>query len=323
MLESPLKNIAYAREYSDGIINSAAFSFKTDDIRFYISQDISERYAQAPFKAQESFSGLQNFSLGTLFSFGSDHLMLTGSIDSGVTNKNIIDGKPYYDFNTFNKLQLDASLRYKFISFGFRMEGGNLNQRAQRGVSSFSDIAANMFFEKFSSVPGSEYFNTGLSSYFRYDGYSATLVVDELIKVLDSGSIGTSWAQIMDSLSVGFSYESPRYKSDGNLHFARFRVGLSFEHFISSLSAVNSLTCDVDLQLLPDVSILFGAGVRNMQRLDHMFSQVDKEKTYLSFELKGKFLRGSVAFNIYYPLSIYDGWDDELFKFSLTSSLYF
>lgn len=323
MLESPMKNIAYAREYSDGMINSAAFCFRTDEVNFFVSQGVTEKYKETPFKNQEPFSILQNFSLNTLMSFGSDYLMLTGSLDSGVADKNIEGDSITYDFNTFNRLQVDAFYRYKFFSIGFRMEGGNQNQRAGREVSSYNDVLANMFFEKFASVEGSEYFNTGISSYFRFNDFSATFVVDELIKVLDTGSIGTSWKQIMHSLSLGASYESPRYKADGNLHLVRFRAGLSLEHFLSSTDAVNSLTCDIDFQLLPDISIIFGAGVRNMQRLDALFKTPSADDTYQSFELKAKMLRASVSFNLYYPVAIYNGWNDNLFKFAMSTSIYF
>ena len=323
LLKSPLKNIAYSGEYTDGIVNSAAFPFRTDGLSFYFASQVGETYFETPFKNNESLSGLQNLALNSLVSFGSSSLFLSGDIEFGLGNRNIINSELYFDINSYYQLQVDFAYRFDFFSMGVRLEGGNQSQRIQRKISSIADVFANMLFEKYTPVSNSEYFIAGASTFFKISDFNFTFTADELIKVVNMGKLVSSWQQIYESLSVGLSYESPKYKNDGNLQFVRFRTGLSFEHFLSAESPVNEFSTDVNLQLLPDLSIILGTSLRNYQSLSQLIPNFSMENTVQAIELKFKFFVGSLSFKVVMPISIYQKWEDNALSFNITGALYY
>ena len=180
-----------------------------------------------------------------------------------------------------------------------------------------------MLFEKYTPVSNSEYFIAGASTFFKVSDFNFTFTADELIKVVNMGKLVSSWQQIYESLSVGLSYESPKYKNDGNLQFVRFRTGLSFEHFLSAESPVNEFSTDVNLQLLPDLSIILGTSLRNYQSLSQLIPNFSMENTVQAIELKFKFFVGSLSFKVVMPISIYQKWEDNALSFNITGALYY
>ena len=229
----------------------------------------------------------------------------------------------YFDINSYYQLQVDFAYRFDFFSMGVRLEGGNQSQRIQRKISSIADVFANMLFEKYTPVSNSEYFIAGASTFFKVSDFNFTFTADELIKVVNMGKLVSSWQQIYESLSVGLSYESPKYREDGNLQFVRFRTGLSLEHFLSTESPVNEFSTDINLQLLPDLSIILGASLRNYQPLFNALSQFSMENTVQALELKVKFFVGSISFKVLTPLSIYQKWENNALSFNVTGALYY
>jgi hypothetical protein len=323
-LRSPLKNIAYSGEFSDVIVNSAAFPFRTDNLNFYFSSELGEKYSRVPFADREKFPGIQNLGINNTISFGSNNLVLSGAINQGISDRtyNSEEDALFFDIDSYFRLQVDFAYRLNFFAFGARLEGGNQSRREQRPVDSLNDILANTFFERFQPVPNSEYFAAGVSTFFQFSWLNLTLTVDELIKVGTDGNLVANWSQIADSLCFGLGFESPRYKEDGNLHFIRCRLGLGFEHFLSTENAVSEVSADINVQLLPDVSVILGAGIRNRQILGEALRNLSREETLQTFELKGKFLAGSVSLSVSYPLSFYDGWNDELIEFGIKGAFY-
>lgn len=316
LLVSPTNHIAYSGNYEDLIVNSAALSFKTDDISFMFKTSLGENYNKSSYQNAESLPYLQNLSLDLLFSFGTKGVSLSGDMNYFLDNRNINSGVLRFDVISQYRLQVDFSYRLRFFSLGFKLEGGNRSQRAQREISSLSEAVANLLFEKYYPISGSEYFMAGASALFKLGYFNITLLTDELIKVMNVGTAVTNYKQIMESLSFGFAFESPRYNDDGNLNVLRLRMGLSLEHLFSKETAVNELAFDINFQILPDISIIIASNLRIYKNPANLNNANFFECTEQAIELKLKYTSGYMSLKTIIPLTVYKGGDDVV-RFSL------
>lgn len=318
LLVSPTNHIAYAGDYEDLIVNSAALSFKTEDVSFMFKTSLGENYNKSSYLNAERLPYLQNLSLDLLFSFGTKGVSLSGDMNYFLDNRNVNSGALRFNVISQYRLQVDFSYRLKFFSLGLKLEGGNRSQRAQREISSLSEAVANLLFEKYYPISGSEYFMAGVSALFKLGYFNITLLTDELIKVMNVGTAVTNYKQIMESLSFGFAFESPRYDNEGNLNILRLRMGLSFEHLFSNDTAANELAFDVNFQILPDISIIIASNLRIYKNLVVLNNANLFECSEQAIEFKLKYTSGYLSLKTIIPLSVYKGGDDAL-RFSLTS----
>lgn len=248
---SALKSVSYYGHFSDIFVNPASLPLLKGATDYQISLSPSESYDTSIWE-DEPKGYMQNFSNELQGTVVSGRVALSAKISNRIANRNLRDGKLYFD--NYLGFDIELALAYTFlnhISIGARLGGGNSVARLNKSIDGVVDLVANSYFSAFSRLTGTERFNVNVGLLAYWGNFSLGIVSDD---ILGQEEKETAFDHFISNTTLSLSYKGNEYTKDGDLILLVPRISIDIRAVgIERVSRSISVMGDVTFQLSKDV----------------------------------------------------------------------
>lgn len=295
----PSLSVSYYGDFSDLYSNPAAFAFRENAGTMFNIGLSADTVLNG--------NGLTDNYSDIILSFGGRTVSFSAVISTFYTNPTTIADVSYLDIISIPHIQIDYA--YSFwdtLSIGARVQGGNSSARKQKKVDSVLDLIRQSYFAEYDRVKNSEYFSVGLGALVKYELFSFGVYSDNMLLLSENGRISASLSDILDSLTLGASFQMDKFNEKGELNFIRPRLGISLENVASKTNGILELQIELLIQLLQTFNIRIATSYR--EKVD--FSSVNfnpKDKAIHATSLSIQYYDFELSLLLGVPLKSYLG----------------
>lgn len=256
--------------------NPALLYYREQESSFLINMSYQDNFIPS-----ESQFGcfLQNPISGVNILFASNNISLGIETEINLHSRTVDNNSNTINFKALNttRLSLGLALGNNFVSAGIGFFGGSSKQKLNvpiREGSILSDYLGQSYFSTYDPINKSEFAGATFGLALKLGGFKIGYSSFEQVS---SGpdSFEFIWENLFKNSSLGFSYSSDSYNSEGRLRNIAFFVAAEFRKIFVDTGSFGFGT-EISLQLSPDYKVHFRTGLSipnsNNQELNSSFS---------------------------------------------------